>query len=285
MSDGRSINVVVPMSKIQSESNSQLTGIVWMAMTSCGSNVKDTIWKQFTTSFCRLDCNKLLWFQCQRYNLKAIHNCEGTWCRQRGCGSNVKDTIWKQFTTYCIGKQGRSTLWFQCQRYNLKAIHNSPPFPMSRTLVVVPMSKIQSESNSQRWLMASEIASCCGSNVKDTIWKQFTTVTDIRQRTVLLWFQCQRYNLKAIHNSRSEFFYSNHVVVPMSKIQSESNSQPRVWSTFSVSCCGSNVKDTIWKQFTTGLVETEGLQGLWFQCQRYNLKAIHNALPPNFLLN
>ena len=168
----------------------------------------------------------VLWFQCQRYNLKAIHN-------------------------YIRMPLYLSELWFQCQRYNLKAIHNFCqllPWPL---LVVVPMSKIQSESNSQQpgFLLSQWI--CCGSNVKDTIWKQFTTMFLKRILLFKLWFQCQRYNLKAIHNPYAVWTRPASVVVPMSKIQSESNSQPVLSARLIINCCGSNVKDTIWKQFTT----------------------------------
>ena len=243
------------------------------------------------------------------------------------CGSNVKDTIWKQFTTKPLTPQRPSVLWFQCQRYNLKAIHNNMGTFDRSGFVVVPMSKIQSESNSQltsnneaenlscgsnvkdtiwkqfttgtiNWIKLS----CCGSNVKDTIWKQFTTHSSFLLVDSSLWFQCQRYNLKAIHNGCQDFNFNTCVVVPMSKIQSESNSQQKcpgiIWRQVVVpmskiqsesnsqrklarsdlrGSCGSNVKDTIWKQFTTCWAMSSLTYLLWFQCQRYNLKAIHNS--------
>jgi len=214
------------MSKIQSESNSQLFLTACFKSLSCGSDVKDTIWKQFTTG------HRLRYFGIS-------------------CGSDVKDTIWKQFTTVSDFPHFVAKLWFRCQRYNLKAIHNTGFLCLRFLRVVVPMSKIQSESNSQLIAVNTALQSGCGSDVKDTIWKQFTTVPPPTLNLPALWFRCQRYNLKAIHNFGIPWGQGICVVVPMSKIQSESNSQLSACSLILLSCCGSNVKDTIWKQFTT----------------------------------
>jgi len=290
------------MSKIQSESNSQLLlkeAVSWMC---CGSDVKDTIWKQFTTGSAVGIVPASLWFRCQRYNLKAIHNDSSQATKtlivvvpmskiqsesnsqqiEQGqpskycCGSDVKDTIWKQFTTNLELHSDWSPLWFRCQRYNLKAIHNTDHRRLYRTFVVVPMSKIQSESNSQQAVVITFSFSCCGSDVKDTIWKQFTTEAFSAFINTKLWFRCQRYNLKAIHNLAWRLRRPSFVVVPMSKIQSESNSQHLAAIHINGVCCGSDVKDTIWKQFTTTAVVSIFWAMLWFRCQRYNLKAIHN---------
>ena len=117
--------VVTNMSKIQSESNSQLNRQRTKSPLCCDQYVKDTIWKQFTTWWPSSRCMCMLWPICQRYNLKAIHNCRiaivmrtqvvtnmskiqsesnsqqifPIWCRQLSCDQYVKDTIWKQFTT------------------------------------------------------------------------------------------------------------------------------------------------------------------------------------------
>jgi len=194
------------------------------------------------------------------------------------CGSDVKDTIWKQFTTGSLRLFRPARLWFRCQRYNLKAIHNGLVELKKLTFVVVPMSKIQSESNSQHSPSRVAFWVCCGSDVKDTIWKQFTTPDFIIAESPQLWFRCQRYNLKAIHNGLVEIFNFPVVVVPMSKIQSESNSQQGMQHVFNFLCCGSDVKDTIWKQFTTATAFPPVMAQLWFRCQRYNLKAIHNRV-------
>ena len=202
-------------------------------------------------------------------------------CRQQSafkycCGFYVKDTIWKQFTTDELNLSSYLWLWFLCQRYNLKAIHNYPIDNINGKLVVVSMSKIQSESNSQQSGMESAKADGCGFYVKDTIWKQFTTINKCLFSSSWLWFLCQRYNLKAIHNNRTKTCWSAAVVVSMSKIQSESNSQhPRLYQLFPDGC-GFYVKDTIWKQFTTMKFKRRFNRWLWFLCQRYNLKAIHN---------
>jgi len=60
-------------------------------------------------------------------------------------------------------------LWNLCQRYNLKAIHNCFDVAALRMKVVESMSKIQSESNSQRTGDPYLDKISCGIYVKDTI--------------------------------------------------------------------------------------------------------------------
>ena len=141
------------------------------------------------------------------------------------CDRYVKDTIWKQFTTKAGNRIVTLSLWSVCQRYNLKAIHNVDGDSNVKLFVVIGMSKIQSESNSQLGKSAEEIDVSCDRYVKDTIWKQFTTVILLVLCLLQLWSVCQRYNLKAIHNNVSLPKNSILVVIGMSKIQSESNSQ------------------------------------------------------------
>jgi len=154
--------------------------------------------------------------------------------------------------TFALPKQP-CRLWPICQRYNLKAIHNFKHNGSITALVVTNMSKIQSESNSQRSGLSVRGASRCDQYVKDTIWKQFTTWWPSSRCMCMLWPICQRYNLKAIHNCRIAIVMRTQVVTNMSKIQSESNSQ----QIFPIWCrqlsCDQYVKDTIWKQFTTRL--------------------------------
>ena len=68
------LTVVTNMSKIQSESNSQLLRDNPVIYHCCDQYVKDTIWKQFTTERWQTMQGVALWPICQRYNLKAIHN-------------------------------------------------------------------------------------------------------------------------------------------------------------------------------------------------------------------
>ena len=221
------------------------------------SYVKDTIWKQFTTKIRKYWKRYWLWFPmskiqsesnsqpreswgkicfscgflCQRYNLKAIHNTkDGRATYIRAVVSYVKDTIWKQFTTQICTNLTSPELWFPmskiqsesnsqqpepsvftyqrcgflCQRYNLKAIHNENTRRIRNRAAVV-------------------------SYVKDTIWKQFTTIVKANIKDQQLWF-------------------------PMSKIQSESNSQQDLTIPFLTRAVVSYVKDTIWKQFTTNWI-------------------------------
>jgi len=193
----------------------------------------------------------MLWPICQRYNLKAIHNTlfrllrsllvvtnmskiqsesnsqliSKLWQKAKRCDQYVKDTIWKQFTTARAHTPERIVLWPICQRYNLKAIHNDLHILSKYTAVVTNMSKIQSESNSQQCFRYNSTICSCDQYVKDTIWKQFTTPTKSTSPRFRLWPICQRYNLKAIHNSPDGRANIRRVVTNMSKIQSESNSQ------------------------------------------------------------
>ena len=218
----------------------------------------------------------MLWPIFQRYNLKAIHNasaiklprvvavtniskiqsesnsqlCRYITKRCFSCDQYFKDTIWKQFTTCYLQLFRFVLLWPIFQRYNLKAIHNTPPGALLLYIAVTNISKIQSESNSQLGGNISKRSISCDQYFKDTIWKQFTTIT---QRTIplvslwpifqrynlkaihnlrandliisLLWPIFQRYNLKAIHNSHRRARFDPVAVTNISKIQSESNSQ------------------------------------------------------------
>ena len=295
--------VVIGMSKIQSESNSQRGNEQPLWIRGCDRYVKDTIWKQFTTPTIAPYCAKMLWSVCQRYNLKAIHNPLATLTISipvvigmskiqsesnsqqrprtsfefRGCDRYVKDTIWKQFTTTNAFAHDGPGLWSVCQRYNLKAIHNRgwPTLPIPS--VVIGMSKIQSESNSQLPNISQYWFICCDRYVKDTIWKQFTTPQKFANYLLKLWSVCQRYNLKAIHNTSAKRNASWKVVIGMSKIQSESNSQHQDNPKHLFGSCDRYVKDTIWKQFTTLITISVTAIMLWSVCQRYNLKAIHNS--------
>ena len=165
---------------------------------------------------------------------------------------------------------------YLCQRYNLKANHNFRRFVLSVLLVVLSMSKIQSESKSQQksWMGLQVI--CCVIYVKDTIWKQITTDNSIAIPDIVLCYLCQRYNLKANHNVKRLQYQCFYVVLSMSKIQSESKSQPGKTSAAIWERCVIYVKDTIWKQITTVGMVSWCFFKLCYLCQRYNLKANHN---------
>ena len=192
------------------------------------------------------------------------------------CDQYIKDTIWKQFTTDGIETLHEIQLWPIYQRYNLKAIHNNEMFNVVELHAVTNISKIQSESNSQQLQLLNSLSVCCDQYIKDTIWKQFTTVifftdsgtscdqyikdTIWKQFTTIeiaivyevqLWPIYQRYNLKAIHNAIISFCFSCTAVTNISKIQSESNSQLNSFMDSTFARCDQYIKDTIWKQFTT----------------------------------
>ena len=190
----------------------------------------------------------------------------------------VKDTIWKQITTrflmswrFVLVFISVSKIQFEsksqleaalaqiaawclsvCQRYNLKANHN--------TYLLA-------------WIPVIGVYQC----VKDTIWKQITTIISMQKWKTWCLSVCQRYNLKANHNEDCVFM---NVAIGVYQC----------------------VKDTIWKQITTGyrcisvfstvFISVSKIQfesksqrvQIWALvvmrclsvCQRYNLKANHN---------
>ena len=171
--------------------------------------------------------------------------------KESWCSQYVKDTIWKPFTT--IGNQScnNSSMFAICQRYNLKAIHNRFFMCIRSGVDVRNMSKIQSESHSQLFVILLAALLWCSQYVKDTIWKPFTTTYTVCYRIMLMFAICQRYNLKAIHNPGEYSGMTAKDVRNMSKIQSESHSQRIVRMNPKSLWCSQYVKDTIWKPFTT----------------------------------
>ena len=187
----------------------------------------------------------------QRYNLKAIHN-------SRNQGGNFRAGV---TNTSKIQSESNS------QPANLVAIAAGG---------VTNTSKIQSESNSQPNKRLVSLPFWCHQYLKDTIWKQFTTLRQFRDLKLLVSPIPQRYNLKAIHNPRHFAQKPSNGVTNTSKIQSESNSQPTGLRKGFLSRCHQYLKDTIWKQFTTIASMVVILSSVSPIPQRYNLKAIHN---------
>ena len=139
---------------------------------------------------------------CQRYVLKANHNTLSLYAMNEivvfQC---VKDTFWKQITTAALKFIFLLRCISVCQRYVLKANHNGQHTCIKFFRVVFQC-------------------------VKDTFWKQITTVTKMLFNFKMLYFS-------------------------VSKIRFESKSQPAqcfvVFRIVVFQC----VKDTFWKQITT----------------------------------
>ena len=138
----------------------------------------------------------------------------------------VKDTFWKQFTTIFEKLMQMPVLKTICQRYILKAIHNHAP--------VLSIALLD-------WKRY----------VKDTFWKQFTTMVVLMFTPSTLKTICQRYILKAIHNKLVEDNKKFIIENDMSKIHFESNSQHYHQALRNDGYWKRYVKDTFWKQFTT----------------------------------
>ncbi len=189
----------------------------------------------------------------RRYNLKANHNVFQKTSATVGVVSNhYEDTIWKQITTPSAATGTKKLLW---------AI----------------ITKIQSESKSQHFGKQLNCFVVVSNHYEDTIWKQITTVqvrfftpvtlwaiitkiqsesksqqTPIDQNAQLCCEQSlRRYNLKANHNREEEIAVADLLWAIITKIQSESKSQPRSCPKFCKYCCEQSLR-------------------------RYNLKANHN---------
>jgi len=243
----------------------------------CVQYVKDTKWKQFTTiSVC---------ISLEEY-----------------CVQYVKDTKWKQFTTQPLPSINARQLCSIRQRYKMKAIHNQLCKVVKKEPTVFNTSKIQNESNSQhifKWTIGFPY---CVQYVKDTKWKQFTTVDHIAYHQSQLCSIRQRYKMKAIHNTSPYSAAMLSTVFNTSKIQNESNSQLTSNNSATLPDCVQYVKDTKWKQFTTKIYHNQLIyycvqyvkdtkwkqfttkpttqsRFLWLCSirQRYKMKAIHNG--------
>ena len=244
-------DAVFNISKIQNESNSQLFDNLILQDYRCVQYIKDTKWKQFTTHKHTYILHQELCSIYQRYKMKAIHNrsLSNNWndlavfniskiqnesnsqplvykiLFYLSCVQYIKDTKWKQFTTTDILWCFKWVLCSIYQRYKMKAIHNSLVDMPFRLLAVFNISKIQNESNSQRSCFGIIYKSSCVQYIKDTKWKQFTTIWYRYLEELLLCSIYQRYKMKAIHNQSRWWNKWDNAVFNISKIQNESNSQ------------------------------------------------------------
>ena len=95
----------------------------------------------------------------------------------------------------------------------------------------------------------------------------------------------QRYNLKAIHNDSSASDKLMYADFNISKIQFESNSQHTIIIAIKAMSWFQYFKDTIWKQFTTPSHFQHFRVLLISIFQRYNLKAIHNRVLKQYIID
>ena len=221
-SQSGTVRDVFNMSKIRFESKSQPHLPRREAAWRCFQYVKDTLWKQITTT--SGTARSLLW-----------------------CFQYVKDTLWKQITTVRPSGTWRGLMFSICQRYALKANHNNLAVVAIETGDVFNMSKIRFESKSQRyevredgyldvfnmskirfesksqlmWRLVTRDPRCF-QYVKDTLWKQITT--NCLQSAVWLW--CFQYVKDTLWKQITT---------------SPSPPAPPPW-------CFQYVKDTLWKQ-------------------------------------
>ena len=216
------------------------------------------------------------------FNISKIQNesnSQHKWCNIQSpkyCVQYFKDTKWKQFTTPNVLTFQINILCSIFQRYKMKAIHNRFSERNKYLITVFNISKIQNESNSQRWDEKDWTSSNCVQYFKDTKWKQFTTRLRYLHLHLRLCSIFQRYKMKAIHNKELPDVLEYATVFNISKIQNESNSQLPRAAIEGGSDCVQYFKDTKWKQFTTYLEISLSVSALCSIFQRYKMKAIHN---------
>ncbi len=193
------------------------------------------------------------------------------------CIQYFKDTKRKQFTTELGYNMEGDTLHSIFQRYKTKAIHNIGAAVYYVKFTAFNISKIQNESNSQRYSLKYVAPLDCIQYFKDTKRKQFTTAVSLSIASSLLHSIFQRYKTKAIHNELTGCIQYACTAFNISKIQNESNSQPKQRSYKAVTYCIQYFKDTKRKQFTTSSEVVDFSVILHSIFQRYKTKAIHNG--------
>ena len=185
-------------------------------------------------------------------NLKAIHNCvslHGTndndvinhkttkfesnsqrrsrrFSPPNRCYQSQNYKIWKQFTTYKQLKTAKNKMLSITKLQNLKAIHNHITMEWITEVVVINHKTTKFESNSQRTYFSERFLNGCYQSQNYKIWKQFTTVSDIKERAERLLSITKLQNLKAIHNIFWEATNPLGDVINHKTTKFESNSQP-----------------------------------------------------------
>ena len=226
------------------ESNSQPASPRGEENIGCYQSQNYKIWKQFTTAF--TNRSKTLWLLSitKLQNLKAIHNSELTksvicwvvinrkttkfennsqrrlrrYTQSLSCYQSKNYKIWKQFTTWHYLKYYSILLLSITKLQNLKAIHNSQHWELRGIEVVINHKTIKFESNSQLTNGGGYGAFGCYQSQNYKIWKQFTTVSDIKERAERMLSITKLQNLKAIHNYAT-YRYCDTLLLSIRKLQ------------------------------------------------------------------
>ena len=217
--------------------------------------------------------------------MKAIHNYL-LWEYTSACVvlSDTKIQIWKQFTTVQAQPNTDILLYYLIQRYKFESNSQLSRNSQQNSLVVLSDTKIQ-------------------------IWKQFTTIIQVRWNGsgCIIWYKDT--NLKAIHNLKRVACIEYNVVLSDTKIQIWKQFTTRQRGVWTHQCCIIWYKDTnlkaihnrrayilthlivvlsdtkiqIWKQFTTISAMYDKVVQLYYLIQRYKFESNsqrHNAPAP-----
>ncbi len=137
------------------------------------------------------------------------------------------------------------------QRYKMKGNHNTLWYYNFQISIVFNKSKIQNERKSQPFSTSPLSKKNCVQQVKDTKWKEITTVLKKTITKQQLCSTSQRYKMKGNHNTFRFNELHCTIVFNKSKIQNERKSQLASTTIFNNSYCVQQVKDTKWKEITT----------------------------------
>ncbi len=204
--------------------------------------------------------------------------------------NHYEDTIWKQITTALSSKFQDFELWAIITK--IQSESKSQLTFMKRFLVPgceQSLRRYNLKANHNYIRLNKCISRVVSNHYEDTIWKQITTNSQTARTLIQLWaiitkiqsesksqlrlcylcwlFGCEqslrRYNLKANHNRSSAFMPDVMLWAIITKIQSESKSQPTDRYIPKPSVVSNHYEDTIWKQITTIKQVSFSLLRLW----------------------
>ena len=208
--------------------------------------------------------------------MKANHNTDlVTWNIWRVVFQYVKDTIWKQITTRLSLTMQRTSLFFNTSKiqFESKSQHCCWVFLNLGSCFSI-RQRYNLKANHNIFYLFCHLLNVVFQYVKDTIWKQITTIAHGIICFALLFFNTskiqfesksqhvnrlntslvscfsirQRYNLKANHNSKTGRTWTSLVVFQY-------------------------VKDTIWKQITTIIYDDFKKSQLFFNTSKIQFES------------
>ena len=241
----------------------------------------------------------------QRYNLKANHN---SFLRSAYSSfvvfQYVKDTIWKQITTTLVFHSLLWLLFFNTSKIQFESKSQLKAFNILKRLGCFSIrQRYNLKANHNTSEDGRKYLEVVFQYVKDTIWKQITTKPNNYQLWQRLFFNTSKIQFESKSQRLYTFmkFYRSCFSIRQRYNLKANHNNPVHGNNWQV-VVFQYVKDTIWKQITTGLKGLMNARKLFFNTskiqfesksqhiplfyylscccfsirQRYNLKANHN---------